>query len=553
MHKKIPVYKAEAELGLKEAITSPENRSVLAYCPVILEDSISSDIKNFTKADKIPALASDSDQFDLHYIFSILATTGWNRNDDVFDRAEMWAARNSAEDKPFNKGHNPKEIIGHITGNAVVNQDFELVDNDSDFDSLPDKFHVLTSAVLYKHISSRDENLTLSTKELLEEISDGKWFVSMEALFSNFDYALVTAEGEEKIISRNEDTAFLSKHLRSYGGVGEYNGMKVGRLMRNLTFSGKGLVHNPGNPESIIFKEEDNVIFKGVADTSPDISLLVTSSSKGDSSMSDNNEQVRSLESQVEKLEARLKSMDEEKIQAQISDFETACADKDAEISQLSTKLEAANEVLEASKKSYAELQESKAECDSKIAELSEKLEAIEASAVRTSRISALVDVDVDKADAEVLVDTFDGVTEDQFDAIVSLHADYMMKKKAGMHKKDEEKKSESGAHDEDEKKKKKEEESAKAPFHKDKEKKAESPMHYKKAGKHKDEEKEAKADLEDAIEATEESADAEILENAEADNEPALATQSEDNVEAVVASLNEYFDEVLSGPNNKS
>ena len=543
MHKKIPVYKAEAELGLKEAITSPENRSVLAYCPVILEDSISSDIKNFTKADKIPALASDSDQFDLHYIFSILATTGWNRNDDVFDRAEMWAARNSAEDKPFNKGHNPKEIIGHITGNAVVNQDFELVDNDSDFDSLPDKFHVLTSAVLYKHISSRDENLTLSTKELLEEISDGKWFVSMEALFSNFDYALVTAEGEEKIISRNEDTAFLSKHLRSYGGVGEYNGMKVGRLMRNLTFSGKGLVHNPGNPESIIFKEEDNVIFKGVADTSPDISLLVTSSSKGDSSMSDNNEQVRSLESQVEKLEARLKSMDEEKIQAQISDFETACADKDAEISELSTKLEAANEVLEASKKSYAELQESKAECDSKIAELSEKLEAIEASAVRTSRISALVDVDVDKADAEVLVDTFDGVTEDQFDAIVSLHADYMMKKKAGMHDKkdkDEEKKSESGAHDEDEKKKK-EEKSAKAPFHKDKEKKA------------KDEEKEAKADLEEAVEATEESADAEILENAEADNEPALATQSEDNVEAVVASLNEYFDEVLSGPNNKS
>jgi hypothetical protein len=55
------------------------------------------------------------------------------------------------------------------------------------------------------------------------------------------------------------------------------------------------LVQNPGNPESIIFKQEDNEIFKGVANLNPYINLLVTSSSKGESSMSDNNEQVRSL------------------------------------------------------------------------------------------------------------------------------------------------------------------------------------------------------------------------------------------------------------------
>jgi hypothetical protein len=51
--------------------------------------------------------------------------------------------------------------------------------------------------------------------------------------------------GEQSVVTRNEDTSFLSKHLRSYGGDGEYEGSKVGRLMRNLTFSGKGLGAEP--------------------------------------------------------------------------------------------------------------------------------------------------------------------------------------------------------------------------------------------------------------------------------------------------------------------
>ena len=516
MHREIPVYKAEAELGLREAITARDNMSVVAYCPIMLDSQINSDVKDVTKSEKISALASnDPNQFDLQYIFSILSTTGWNRNDDVFDRAEMWSARNTAEDKPFNKGHNPKEIIGHITGNAVVNESYELVDNGSSFDSLPDKFHILTSAVLYKHISSKDENLTTSTKELLEEISDGKWFVSMEALFSNFDYALVTAEGGEKIISRNEDTAFLSKHLRSYGGAGEYNGMKVGRLMRNLTFSGKGLVQNPGNPESIIFREEDNVIFKGVADASPEISLLVTSSSKGDSSMSDNNEQVRSLESQVEKLEARLKELDEEKVRAQISGFEAACADKDAEITELKSKITEASDNVATTQKSYDEIVEAKEQSDKTVAELTEKLQAIEAENLKTSRVSILVDKGIDKTEAESVVETFDGITDEQFDALVSKLAE------APFHYK------------KDEKKKKEDEEKSKADSE--------------------DQTSEEKAEAEEVQEAAEEAEDAKVLDEAQAEEAPALAAQSEDNSEAVVASLNEYFDEVLSGPNNKS
>ena len=527
MRRKIPIYRAEVDAGLSQAIQAQDSSAVFAYCPILLNQDVARAVREETKVKNTKsfeqATALNEGQFDLHYIYTILSTTGWNRNDDVFDRQEMWAARNTAEDKPFNKSHDPNNIIGHITGNAVVNENYELVNDNSDIDSLPDKFHILTSAVVYKHVSSRDEKLTIATEQLLQEIAAGKWFVSMEALFSNFDYALTDADGTQTTVLRNEETAFLSKHLRSYGGDGGYDGTRVGRLMRNLTFSGKGLVENPGNPESIIFKKEDNEIFKGVARSNQNINLLVTSSSKGESSMSEHNEQVHTLEAQVSKLEARLRDMDEEKVRAQISTFEKACADKDAEISELTSKLAEVTQANEDSATHLQSLEETKANSEKQIAELTKKLDAIEAESIRTIRISSLVDKGVDKAQAESLVDIFTGISDEQFESLVETHeklveaAGYPFNKK----KKDD---------DEDD------EESDAGQMKKKYSEKAE----------------EAEAEAEEVAEATDEAKDAEALEGAEAEDAASLAAGSENEGEAVVASLNEYFSEVLGGTNNK-
>tara|TARA_B100000959_G_scaffold264366_1_gene304759 strand:+ start:151 stop:1728 length:1578 start_codon:yes stop_codon:yes gene_type:complete len=522
MYRDIPVYKAEADAGLSEAIKAKENCAIGAYCPIMANEKISPDVILETRVNESDLLqrasAFNQDQFDLHYIYTILATTGWNRNDDVFDKYEMWSARSTAEDKPFNKSHDPNNIIGHITGNSVVDENYELVNSNTEIDLLPDKFHILTSAVIYKHVSSRDQELTEATKNLIQEISSGKWFVSMEALFSNFDYAITGSDGIESVVSRNEESAFLSKHLLSYGGTGEYNGYRVGRLMRNLTFSGKGLVENPGNPESIIFKEEDSLTFKGVANNlTPSVNLLVTSSSKGESSMSDNNEQVRTLEAQVSKLEARLRDMDEEKVQARNSAFEKACADKDAEITELQSKLEAAIEGSDALHKSVEGLEAAKAEGDNKIAELVEKLDTIEAASLRTSRVSSLVDKGVNKADAEALVDTFTGISDEQFEALVETQSKLIEANKPSA----EAEETAEAPHQEDEKKKKK-----------------------------KNEEEEAKA--EEAVEAAEEAVDAEALEDAETEKVAALAAHSENESDSVLASLNTYFSEILGGNNTK-
>ena len=41
--------------------------------------------------------------------------------------------------------------------------------------------------------------------------------------------------------------------MRSYGGLGEHENYKIGRVLRNITFSGKGFVDRPANQDSIIF------------------------------------------------------------------------------------------------------------------------------------------------------------------------------------------------------------------------------------------------------------------------------------------------------------
>ncbi|MEI7489641.1 MAG: hypothetical protein WCJ72_19925, partial [Chryseobacterium sp.] len=81
----IAIYKAEIEDGLKDKISS----SLTISSCVAIEDCIPFEVSDYK------AIAENKGQVDLHYLKSILVTTGWNKNDDVFDRAEVWVARTS--------------------------------------------------------------------------------------------------------------------------------------------------------------------------------------------------------------------------------------------------------------------------------------------------------------------------------------------------------------------------------------------------------------------------------------------------------------------------
>lgn len=242
------IYPAELEDNLQEVIKS---QSSVSYASLAL----SADDHAKQKSKSLKSIASFDDD-DLYYVQSILVTSSWNKNDDIFDKVDMWNARHTPEDKPTNLEHDENLIIGHITSNWAVTDDGVLIDEQTPVENLPNKFHILTGSVVYRAFTS--EELKSRAETLIQQIESGNKYVSMECYFKNFDYGLIDkTSGEFKIIKRDESTAHLTKHLRAYGGLGEHDGYKIGRILRDITFSGKGFVDRPANEESIIFSKND--------------------------------------------------------------------------------------------------------------------------------------------------------------------------------------------------------------------------------------------------------------------------------------------------------
>ena len=238
------IYPQETDDGLAGKITAS---TTISYASIVEPSEVE---QNQIKTKTLAAV----DDADLYYVQSILVSSSWNRNDDVFDRAEVWAARKTPEDKPTNLEHDENTIIGHITSNWPIDSEGKAIADDIGIDELPEKFHIVTGSVIYKAFSSPE--LKERAQKLIAEIEDGTKYVSMECYFKGFDYGLTDkVSGEYKVLARNDSTAYLTKYLRAYGGHGEHDNYKIGRVLRSITFSGKGFVDKPANPDSIIFNK----------------------------------------------------------------------------------------------------------------------------------------------------------------------------------------------------------------------------------------------------------------------------------------------------------
>lgn len=258
MSQRVPIYAAEIQDGLKEVL---QGRQTVSYASLAVPFAPTSELKVGKRAwgglERVRA--TNQDQPDLYYLHTILVSTVWNKNDDVFLPCHTWAARHTPEDKRFNYEHVDEDIIGHITENYVVDEHNKVIADDTSTDELPDLFHIVTPCVLYRYW--QDETLQERMEKIIAGIAENKWFVSMEAAFSNFSYQIRRTDGTSKILPRNGATAFLTKHLRAYGGDGTYKEYQVGRVLENIIFTGKGLVRNPANEASVIFntKEKNTV------------------------------------------------------------------------------------------------------------------------------------------------------------------------------------------------------------------------------------------------------------------------------------------------------
>lgn len=201
-------------------------------------------------------------QQDCLYMKSVLVSTGQNKNDDVFLPSEMWRARSTPETKPVNWEHNTgyeivdspegdgkrvvadNQIIGVMQNSYPANKDGTPISSEAALAEgfeIPQDFDIITEAVIWKYLFPK------TAAKLISEASANRIFVSMEAWFNKFDYRV-----GNKIVARNEETAFLDSHLRSNGGDGSFEGQNVGRVLRNIVFGGVGIVANPANEDSVI-------------------------------------------------------------------------------------------------------------------------------------------------------------------------------------------------------------------------------------------------------------------------------------------------------------
>ena len=484
----IKVFQNEINDGIADLVKSTAS---VAYCSEATvkkgELAVAKEvISNSEVLDKV--LAQNQDQIDLYYIESVLVSTGWNKNDDVFSSEATWEARNTPEDKQFNFMHDENDIIGHITGSYVLTKDGKAV-ADEDV-ARPDEFDIITQAVLYNSWTGEENRDRMG--KIIAEIQEGKWYVSMECLFAGFDYALIDDKGNARVLARDEESSFLTKHLRAYGGTGEYEGYKLGRALANISFSGKGLVSKPANPRSVIL-QNSTAQFK--LDNNSELSI-------GELQMSDVlTNQVAELKAQLEEaktenvaIKAQIEEAKDKEFASKVEAFEAAADESKATIDEL-------NETIKSTQARVAELEDALNQSNEQLAQAKEHMEDMKKKEKSMKRKASLAEAGLEEDEVEEALASFDALDDDAFEAIVA-----MMKKKAGKK------------------------------YAKDDEAEAGMPPEVKEQMEKKKKEKEAKADEAEA-EVT-----PEVFEEVETSEAALVISENEDELETARASVADWF-----------
>ena len=429
------IFEQEKIDGLEEQIQT--QASVVYACQV---GKGSENIFSVSQKKELKTIAGLNDK-DLYYTQSILVTTSWNKNDDIFDKQEVWIARNSPIHKPTNLEHDEKTIVGHITANWPITEDGILIDENTPVENLPEKFHILTASVIYNGFT--DPQLKERANELINEIENGTKYVSMECFFNGFDYGIQNkSTGEFKVLARNEETSFLTKHLRAYGGLGEHEDYKIGRVLRNITFSGKGFVDRPASPESIIFnkdsfKFENKNLYKEKNSSLEEIGVFSNQANIQEANMSSQTEtkpeetKVEAMNDCVDLVKEAYASRDEIKTQA--SELSSALAEAKATIEALKAEKEqAATDYENEKKKKFEEMNKMKAELDATneiLAAYKDKEEEMKKKEKNMKRMASLIEAGLDNESAVSEVEKFESLADEAFENMVNLLAAMKMKK----------------------------------------------------------------------------------------------------------------------------
>lgn len=191
-------------------------------------------------------------QIDLLYFSAIFVSSGENLNHAYFTPSELVAAEGTIVNKALDVEHKEEEIIGHIyeraftdkEGNPLVLEDLASMETAS----LDNKeMHVAIAGIIYKN----------RFPEIAKEVAKGKWKVSMEAYYRDYDVKigdLTMSRPEAEALGLASDDSVLGKMAKVLKKGKEIAAGAVTRVLRGITFSGCGIVENPANPPSVILE-----------------------------------------------------------------------------------------------------------------------------------------------------------------------------------------------------------------------------------------------------------------------------------------------------------
>jgi hypothetical protein len=234
--------------------------------PVTLNEDVAQSLAKISGEDGL-------DQDDLLHIRSTLVTSGANRNHDVFLKDELWKARHTPLHKPSDWNHKRTQIVGHIYNVEAQTVDGRPLDMDVDEPTLMDgikyngDFELIVDEVVYA-------TLLPEYAETIERLAKaGNLSVSMEAWFEDYNIIVFNKKNRDgaafasdldnaQILDRTtaRELEPLLKSADPPGPGKTKNNDFVGRVLKNITFGGKGFVGVPANPRSDIKQVGENTM-----------------------------------------------------------------------------------------------------------------------------------------------------------------------------------------------------------------------------------------------------------------------------------------------------
>jgi hypothetical protein len=181
-------------------------------------------------------------------------SAGTNLNNAHFLPFELVKAEDTIVSKALDVEHKEEDIIGHIYDRAFVDEDGNVLNLDElankeegSVNSEHSNMHVVMAGVIYKN----------RFPSLAKEVSNGEWKVSMECYFGSYDVKIgnliMTLREAELMGLANEDSIFgkLAKVIKDKIEIASGN---IERVLRDIVFSGCGIVKKPANPPSVVLE-----------------------------------------------------------------------------------------------------------------------------------------------------------------------------------------------------------------------------------------------------------------------------------------------------------